>query len=451
MVKRQHNLQGWLFVSPWLAGFFVFTLYPILASLYYSFCDYSVLRPPVYIGLTNYRDLWNDEVFWIALGNTAIYALFALPLGTLMALTLALLLNTKVRGMTIYRTIFFVPSLVPMVALAVLWQWIFNGQYGVLNDLLAKVGVKGPNWLGDPAWAKWALIVLAVWGVGHAMVIYLAGLQDAPEELYEAAELDGAGWWSRTRNVTLPMLSPVILFNVIMGIIGTLQVFTVPYVISPAGSPARSIYFYSMYLFDNAFIYHKMGYACAMGWIMFLAIFLVSRAYADGPQPAPASQVENQVCLACHSNRDATMKLPSGETLSIYTDAAQYNASVHGKQGQRCTTCHANITGYPHPATSARDRRDFALQMYTVCKQCHEKVYQQAIDSIHSKDIAAGNRNAAVCTDCHTAHYVTNPHNPRCGFRKPAASVTAQFSINTNRPSTARRSSINRIPTCQRA
>jgi multiple sugar transport system permease protein len=235
-----------------------------------------VLRPPVYIGLTNYRDLWNDEVFWIALGNTAIYALFALPLGTLMALTLALLLNTKVRGMTIYRTIFFVPSLVPMVALAVLWQWIFNGQYGVLNDLLAKVGVKGPNWLGDPAWAKWALIVLAVWGVGHAMVIYLAGLQDAPEELYEAAELDGAGWWSRTRNVTLPMLSPVILFNVIMGIIGTLQVFTVPYVISPAGSPARSIYFYSMYLFDNAFIYHKMGYACAMGWIMFVLILLLT-------------------------------------------------------------------------------------------------------------------------------------------------------------------------------
>lgn len=273
---RKHTLAALLFVSPWAVGFGLFLLYPLLASIYYSFCDYSVLRPPVYIGLTNYRDLWNDEVFWIALGNTAIYALFALPLGTLMALTLALLLNTKVRGMTIYRTIFFVPSLVPMVALAVLWQWIFNGQYGVLNDLLAKVGVKGPNWLGDPAWAKWALIVLAVWGVGHAMVIYLAGLQDAPEELYEAAELDGAGWWSRTRNVTLPMLSPVILFNVIMGIIGTLQVFTVPYVISPAGSPARSIYFYSMYLFDNAFIYHKMGYACAMGWIMFLIILCLT-------------------------------------------------------------------------------------------------------------------------------------------------------------------------------
>lgn len=273
---RKHTLAALLFVIPWAVGFGLFLLYPLLASIYYSFCDYSVLRPPVYIGLTNYRDLWNDEVFWIALGNTAIYALFALPLGTLMALTLALLLNTKVRGMTIYRTIFFVPSLVPMVALAVLWQWIFNGQYGVLNDLLAKVGVKGPNWLGDPAWAKWALIVLAVWGVGHAMVIYLAGLQDAPEELYEAAELDGAGWWSRTRNVTLPMLSPVILFNVIMGIIGTLQVFTVPYVISPAGSPARSIYFYSMYLFDNAFIYHKMGYACAMGWIMFVLILLLT-------------------------------------------------------------------------------------------------------------------------------------------------------------------------------
>jgi len=267
------------FIAPWIIGFSVFLAYPLLASIYYSFCDYSVLRPPVLIGVANYRGLLVDSVFWQSLGNTLWYAAFAIPISTVVAITLALLLNTKVRGMTLYRTIFFIPSLLPMVALAVLWQWIFNGQQGVLNDILKKISfgfIKGPDWLGATEWSKWALVILAAWSVGNAMVIYLAGLQDVPRQLYEAAELDGATWWQKTRNVTLPMLSPVILFNVIMGIIGSLQVFTVPYVISPAGSPARSIYFYSMYLFDNAFIYHKMGYACAMGWIMFVLILILT-------------------------------------------------------------------------------------------------------------------------------------------------------------------------------
>lgn len=276
---RRERWTALAFVSPWIVGFTLFLAYPLLASIYYSFCDYSVLRPPVYIGAANYQSLMGDSVFWQSLRNTLVYAAWAIPISTVIAISLALLLNTRVRGMTVYRTIFFIPSLLPMVALAVLWQWIFNGQQGVLNDLLKKISfglIKGPNWLGDPAWSKSALIILAAWGVGNAMVIYLAGLQDVPQPLYEAAELDGATWWQKTRNVTLPMLSPVILFNVIMGIIGSLQVFTVPYVISPAGSPARSIYFYSMYLFDNAFIYHKMGYACAMGWIMFVLILLLT-------------------------------------------------------------------------------------------------------------------------------------------------------------------------------
>ncbi|MCI0477577.1 MAG: cytochrome c3 family protein [Anaerolineales bacterium] len=158
----------------------------------------------------------------------------------------------------------------------------------------------------------------------------------------------------------------------------------------------------------------RFHFLIALVYAASLATIFTSFAYADGPITAPnPAQVENKTCLACHSNRELTMKLPGGETLSVYTDEAQFNASVHGKQGQRCTTCHANITAYPHPAPTARDKRDFSLQMYTVCKQCHEKVYQQAIDSIHSKDIAAGNRNAAVCTDCHTAHYVTHSASPR--------------------------------------
>jgi multiple sugar transport system permease protein len=279
-VKRE-RWAAFFFVLPWIAGFSVFLAYPLVASVYYSFCDYSVLRPPVFTGIANYRALAQDELFWLSLQNTGLYALGALPIGTFVAIGLALLLNSKVRGMAFYRTIFFIPSLVPMVALAVLWQWIFNGQGGVLNDLISRASLgrlDGLNWLGDPSIAKWAMIVTAVWGVGNAMVIYLAGLQDVPVQLYEAADLDGATWWQKTRAVTLPMLSPVILFNVIMGVIGTLQVFTLPYVLSPAGSPARSIYFYAMYLFDNAFIYHKMGYACAMGWILFVIILGLTMA-----------------------------------------------------------------------------------------------------------------------------------------------------------------------------
>lgn len=275
-MRKKEALTALLFASPWFIGFSVFLLYPLLASIYYSFCDYSVLRPPVWIGADNYTGLMRDEVFWKALSNTFQYAVMALPLGALVALSLALLLNAKVRGMTFYRTIFFIPSLVPMVSLAVLWLWIFNGEHGVLNAVLRLVGIQGPNWLSDPAWSKPALVLLGAWGAGNAMVIYLAGLQDVPQSLYEAADLDGATWWAKTWHVTLPTISPVILFNLIMGVIGTLQVFTVPYVMFPGGSPARSTYFYTMYLFDNAFIYQKMGYACAMGWILFVIILCLT-------------------------------------------------------------------------------------------------------------------------------------------------------------------------------
>jgi multiple sugar transport system permease protein len=275
-VTRSETRTALLFASPWFIGFTLFLFYPLVASFYYSFCDYSVLRRPVWIGFDNYRNLFGDEVFWIGLKNTLVYAGMALPFGLVVALGLALLLNAKVGGLPIYRTIFFLPSLVPTIPLAVLWLWVFNGEHGILNEVLRHMGITGPNWLGDPAWSKPALALLAVWGAGNAMVIYLAGLQDVPQELYEAAELDGAGWWAKTKNVTLPMLSPVILFNLVIGIIGTLQVFAEPYVMFPGGSPARSTYFYTMYLFDNAFLYHKMGYACAMGWIMFLLILFLT-------------------------------------------------------------------------------------------------------------------------------------------------------------------------------
>ena len=274
--KRAETRTALLFAAPWILGFFIFLLYPLASSLYYSFCDYSVLKDPVWIGGANYQGLFADELFWTTLGNTLFYAAIALPLGMVVDLGLAMLLNTKVRGQTVYRTIFFLPSLVPMVSLAVLWLWMFNTEPGLISQTLRRTGLPVPNWLTDPLWAKPALILMGVWGMGNAMVIYLAGLQDVPTSLYEAADLDGAGPWRKTRNVTLPMISPVILFNLIMGIIGTLQIFTVPYVMFPNGSPARSTYFYTTYLFDNAFKYHKMGYASAMGWIMFLIILALT-------------------------------------------------------------------------------------------------------------------------------------------------------------------------------
>jgi multiple sugar transport system permease protein len=274
--RRKEALTGLLFASPWFIGLAVFLLYPLGASIYYSFTDYSVLKAPVWIGLENYSELMRDEVFWKTVTNTGVYAMLALPAGLVLSLSLAMLLNSKVAGMAIYRTIFFIPSLVPMVSLAVLWLWMLNSQYGVFNHALSVVGIQGPNWLGDPLWSKPALVVTGLWGAGNAMLIYLASLQDVPQPLLEAADLDGASPWAKVRNVTLPMISPVILFNLIMGIIGTLQVFAVPYVMFPGGTPARSTYFYAMYLFDNAFRFNKMGYACAMGWIMFVVILALT-------------------------------------------------------------------------------------------------------------------------------------------------------------------------------
>ncbi len=269
MNKRDARV-GILFALPWIFGFLVFTAYPLIASLFFSFTNYSVLRPPKMVGLSNYAELVHDDVFLTTLKNTFFYALGAIPLSTIVAIVLAMLLNSKVRGMAFYRTIFFLPSLVPMVALATLFLWIFNGDYGLLNVAFKAVHLTAPNWLGDPAWTKWTLILISMWGCGQAMIIYLAGLQDVPVSLYEAADLDGAKLWAKTRNVTLPMISPVILFNVIMGLIGALQVFAVPYVMFPGGAPARSTYFFTSYLFDNAFAYQRMGYASAMGWVMFI-------------------------------------------------------------------------------------------------------------------------------------------------------------------------------------
>jgi multiple sugar transport system permease protein len=273
--ERANLRKGLAFCAPWLIGFSVFTLYPVVASLFYSFCDYSVLQSPIWSGMENYRRLWNDSVFWLSLRNTLFYAGLSLPLGLVVALGLALLLNTGVKGMAVWRTIFYLPSIVPIVASSMLWLWIFNGKFGLLNAVLRPfLGSATPGWLADPLWAKPALVLMSLWGVGNSMVIYLAGLQNVPAELYEAAEMDGAGSWRKFWYVTVPLISPVIYFNLIMGIIGSLQVFTTVFAMTGGadGNPARSTLFYALYLFSTAFYDLRMGYACAMAWVLFVII-----------------------------------------------------------------------------------------------------------------------------------------------------------------------------------
>jgi len=270
MKARQDQRVGILFALPWILGFSLFLAYPLISSLCFSFTNFSILRSPRYIGFSNYSELLGDKVFHTSLVNTLLFAAASVPLATVFAILMALLLNSNVKGMAFYRTIFYIPSLVPMVALGVLWLWVFNSNYGLLNMGLERIHIPGPPWLTDPAWTKWTLVIISVWGTGNAMVIYLAGLQDVPQSLYEAAELDGAKTWAKTRHVTIPMISPVILFNVVMGLIGSMQTFALPYVMFPGGQPARSTYFFSMYLYDTAFLFQRMGYASAMGWVMFL-------------------------------------------------------------------------------------------------------------------------------------------------------------------------------------
>ncbi len=268
--------KGLGFLSQWIIGLVLFTALPIGLSLYYSFCEYSLLQRPVFIGLDNYVEMVHDAIFWKVLWNTFVYAIVALPLGMIVALGVAILLNVKTRGQTIYRTVIFLPSLVPAVASAMLWLWLFNAKLGLINLGLRGLGIaQPPAWLADVSWAMPALIFMSLWGVGNTVVIYLAGLQDVPRDLYEAAELDGAGAWGQVWHVTLPGISPVIFFNLIMGIIGTLQVFGTPYIMT-GGGPARSTYFYTMYLYDNAFSYLRMGYASALAWVQLLIVLFLT-------------------------------------------------------------------------------------------------------------------------------------------------------------------------------
>lgn len=278
-LSQRNRRNGLLFCLPWLIGVSVFLIYPLAAAFYYSLCDYSVLLPPVFIGFDNYVDLLHDGLFWKSLYNTTYYALGSVGLGLFTSLGLALLLNSKIRGLGVYRTIFFLPSLMPVVASSILWVWMYNGQSGVINTTLRALGLSGPAWLADPHWSKPAIVIMAVWGAGNAMVVYLAGLQDVPSSLYEAALIDGAGFFARLFHVTLPMISPVIYFNVMLSIIAGFQAFTQAFIMTGStGAPERSTLFYVLNLYNVGFQDLRMGYASAMAWILFLIILLLTFA-----------------------------------------------------------------------------------------------------------------------------------------------------------------------------
>ena len=370
------TITGYAFAAPWLVALVFLIGYPFAASLYFSGCEYPPLRGPLFVGVENYAELVRDPAFRQSMLVTIVFAVIAIPLGVALALTLALLLNSRIRGRSIYRVVYYLPHLVPSVVVAILWMWMFNPQFGILNVVLAPFGkvaavllwpfarvspgvpgwaalvlvivtsagwrwlrkraddphgaalfeiggrafgkwsedtfilasrialglfvtallfalavwiapvdlekIRSPGWLTDanpfpsglsvaPSWALWALIYMSMWGVGQMAIIYLAKLQDVPAELYEAAELDGAGWWQRTRHVTLPMISPVILFNIVMGIIGAFQVFTEPYIMT-GGGPEDKTRFAAMFIYDQAFQYQRLGYASAVAWVLFIVI-----------------------------------------------------------------------------------------------------------------------------------------------------------------------------------
>jgi multiple sugar transport system permease protein len=277
--KRKNNKRKWksfwfamLFVSPFTIGFLLFGLYPIIMALYYSFTDFSLLKAPQWVGLANYTSLFKDPFFLKAILNKIYLMLFGVPLGVVVSLSLAVLLNNKVPGANIFRTIIYMPSVVPAVASALLWVWMLNPNYGLINTILGFIGIKGPGWFADPNWSKPAILLMMVWGTGFSMVIFLASLQDIPDELKEAARLDGANSFQVFLHVTVPLISNVTFFIIITNIVSLSQFFTQAYVINGGnlGAPASSTLFYGVYLYQNGFSFLKMGYASAMAWFLLL-------------------------------------------------------------------------------------------------------------------------------------------------------------------------------------
>lgn len=271
-VSARNQILGLLFVSPWLFGLLAFTAYPILASLYYSFTLYDIINAPQWVGLQNYAIMLSqDPQIPIVLYNTVYMVVIGLPATMIVAFLLAALLNNNITARPLFRTIFFLPSIVPVVAIGMVWLWLYNPNYGLINSTIAMLGFQVIPWLSSPALAKLSLILIAVWGSGTTVVIFLASLQDVPREYYDAAKVDGANGYHRFVHITIPICTPSILFVMITGLIGWFQYFTLPFIMTNGG-PMQSTNVYSYYLYQNAFTFFKMGYASAQSWLLFLII-----------------------------------------------------------------------------------------------------------------------------------------------------------------------------------
>ncbi len=277
-LRFKEAVAGYIFLLPWLLGLLLFIVGPMVTSGYLSFTRYDIVNTPEMVGLKNYVEIFTkDRLFWPSLGRTFQYALIVVPLSLTGSLLAAMLLNQGLRGNAFYRTFFFLPHLTPIVASAVLWGWIFNAEVGPINHWIRTItgSETAPGWFRDPDWAMAGLIIMAMWGAigGNSMLIFLAGLQGVPQELYDAAEVDGAGGWAKFRHVTMPMLTPTIFFNMVLGIIGALRVFASAFV-ATAGGPAYATWFYSLHIYSKAFKYFEMGYASALAWIFFFVLFI---------------------------------------------------------------------------------------------------------------------------------------------------------------------------------
>jgi len=273
--RKRQILAGYLFITPVILGYLIWVAGPMLAAIWLSLTEWDMLQPATFVGLSNYQQMLHDDLFWKSLAVTFYFTIVSVPFSLILSFALALLVNVNLRGVSIFRMLFYLPSIVPLVVNAVLWLWIFNSELGLLNAVLHWLGLPRVLWFQDANWAMPALIIMSLWSIGGSMVIFLAGLQGIPQHLYEAAEIDGANYWQRFWNVTIPMMSPVIFFNLVIGLIGAFQTF-VPGYLMTQGGPENSTLFYGLYIFRSAFRDFKMGYAAALSWVLFAIVLLLS-------------------------------------------------------------------------------------------------------------------------------------------------------------------------------
>lgn len=275
MVKKKKSSKFIFFTSPWIIGFLLLTLIPMISSIFISFTEWDILTPPKWVGLQNYIEIFNDPLFYKSLKVTLTYTLFSVPINVILSLLVALLLNNNVKNIKLFRTIYYLPAVVSGVVVSLLWGWMFNPEFGLLNNILIKFGIQGPQWIYDEKWVIPSLVIMSIWGIGGGIIIYLSGLQSIPKDLYEAAKIDGANFWQNLIHITIPSMSPILLFTTLTSIIGSLQTFTQAYVMTDGG-PNHSSLFYAFYVYKHAFTWRKMGKACALAWILFLVILCIS-------------------------------------------------------------------------------------------------------------------------------------------------------------------------------